>query len=48
MTSGAQTRDGQFIEVSWGFSGVLISSRVFLALRWTTHEKVLGVGVMRC
>jgi hypothetical protein len=29
MTSGAQTSDGLFIEVGWGFRGVPISSRVF-------------------
>jgi hypothetical protein len=29
MTSEAQTREGQFIEVSWGFDGILLGSRVF-------------------
>jgi hypothetical protein len=29
-------------------SGVLLGSRVFLALRWMTLEKVLGVGAVRC
>jgi hypothetical protein len=47
MTSGAQTREGQFVEVSWGFPSILIGSRLFLALRWMTLEKVLGVGAMR-
>jgi hypothetical protein len=47
MTSGAQTREGQFIEVSWGFHGVLIASSLFLPPRWMILEKVLGVGVVR-
>jgi hypothetical protein len=29
MTSGAQTLDGQFVEVGWGFQGVSVGSRVF-------------------
>jgi hypothetical protein len=29
MTSGAQTRDGQFIDVGWGFHGIPVSSKVF-------------------
>jgi hypothetical protein len=47
MTSGAQTRQGQFEEVSWGFHGILVGSRVFLPSRWMMLEKVLGVGVVR-
>jgi hypothetical protein len=43
LTSGAQTRECRFVEVDWGFPIVLVGSRVFLALRWTTLEKVLGV-----
>jgi hypothetical protein len=31
MISGAQTCDGQFVEVSWCFHGILISSRVFFS-----------------
>jgi hypothetical protein len=30
MTSGAQTSDGLFIEVGWGFRGVPISSSLLL------------------
>jgi hypothetical protein len=29
MTSGAQTREGQFVKVGWGFHGVLLGSWVF-------------------
>jgi hypothetical protein len=29
MTSGAQTREGGFIEASWGFHGILLGSQVF-------------------
>jgi hypothetical protein len=29
MTSGAQTREGWFIKVGWGFHGILLVSRVF-------------------
>jgi hypothetical protein len=29
MTSGAQTRDGRYIEVGWGFHVIPVSSRVF-------------------
>jgi hypothetical protein len=47
MTSGTQTKVGQFVEVGWGIHGVLIGSRVFLPLRWTMLEKVLGVGAVR-
>jgi hypothetical protein len=38
MTSGAQTREGQFIDVGHDFHGVLIGSRVFLPPRWMTLE----------
>jgi hypothetical protein len=47
MTSGAQTREGQFVEVGWGFHGILVGSRVFFPSRWTMLEMVLGVGVVR-
>jgi hypothetical protein len=47
MTSGAQTREGQFVEVGWGFHGILVGSSVFFASRWTMLEMVLGVGVLR-
>jgi hypothetical protein len=30
MISWAQTREGQFIEVGWGFQGVLLGSWVFV------------------
>jgi hypothetical protein len=30
-----------------GFYGVLIDYREFLALRWTTLEKVLAVGAVK-
>jgi hypothetical protein len=43
MTSGAQTREGQFVEVNWGIYGVLIGSKVFLPSRWTMLKKVLTV-----
>jgi hypothetical protein len=29
MTSGAQTREGQFVKVGWGFHDILLRSRVF-------------------
>jgi hypothetical protein len=29
MTSGAWTQDGRFVEVGWGFHGLLVGSRVF-------------------
>jgi hypothetical protein len=41
MTSGPQTREGQFIDVGWGFHGVLLGSQVFWALRWTMPETSL-------
>jgi hypothetical protein len=48
MTNGAQTREGWFTEVGWGFYGILVGSRVFLPSRWTMLEKVLGGSVVRC
>jgi hypothetical protein len=36
MTSGAQTGEGWFVEVSQGFQGVLLGSRALWTLRWTT------------
>jgi hypothetical protein len=42
MTSGGQTREGQFIKVGWGFHGVLLVSQVFWALRWMTPGMILG------
>jgi hypothetical protein len=47
MTSGAQTREGQFVEVGRGFHGVFVGSRVFLPSRWSMLEKVVGVGTMK-
>jgi hypothetical protein len=29
MTNGAQTCDGRFVEVGWGFHGIPVGSRVF-------------------
>jgi hypothetical protein len=29
MTIGAQTQDGWFVEVGWGFHGLLLGSQVF-------------------
>jgi hypothetical protein len=41
MTRGAN-EGCWFIEVSWGFHGLLIYFIVFLMLRWMMLEKVLG------
>jgi hypothetical protein len=48
MTSGAQTRGDRFIDVSWGFHGVLSSTRVFWTLSWMTLEKVPGDTTSLC
>jgi hypothetical protein len=48
MTSGAQTRGGWFIEVDWGFHGILVGSRVFWLPRWTMLEKVPDDVVSLC
>jgi hypothetical protein len=48
MTIDAQTREGRFVEVDWGFHGVLVGSKVFLPSRWMMLKKVLGVGAVRC
>jgi hypothetical protein len=38
MTSGTHTREGWFVEVGWGFHGVLLGSQVFfLAPRHSGH-----------
>jgi hypothetical protein len=42
MTSGAQTRDVRFIEVSWGIHGLRLSFWVFLELRWMMTRMILG------
>jgi hypothetical protein len=42
MTSGAQTRGGRFIEVSWGFHSVLLGYQAFWELRWMTPGMSLG------
>jgi hypothetical protein len=47
MISGAQTKEGSFVKVGWGFHGILVCSRVFLLSRWTMLEKVFGVGAVR-
>jgi hypothetical protein len=47
MTSVAQTREGRFVEVGWGFHDILIGSRVFLTSMWMMLEKVLRVGAVR-
>jgi hypothetical protein len=39
MASGPQDREHRFIEVGWGFPGVLLGSR---ALRWRVSGSVLG------
>jgi hypothetical protein len=44
MAREALSRGGQFIEGGWGFLGPLSYSRVFLVMRWTMLEKVLGVA----
>jgi hypothetical protein len=44
MAREAPSRLGQFIEVDWGFHGLLVSSGVFLVPRWMVLEKVLGVA----
>jgi hypothetical protein len=41
-TSGAHTREDRFIEVSWGFHGVVVGSRVLWVLRWTMPGMFLG------
>jgi hypothetical protein len=40
MASWALDRERQFIEVGQGFPGILLGSRPFLVLRWTTPEMV--------
>jgi hypothetical protein len=47
MAREAPSRGGQFVEVGWGFHGLLVYSGVFLVLRWVMLEKVLGVGAVR-
>jgi hypothetical protein len=47
MTSGAQTKEGRFVEIDWGFHGILVGSRVFLLSRWMMLEKVLGISAVR-
>jgi hypothetical protein len=42
MASGAQDREGQFVEVGRSFHGVPIGSRVLWASRWMMLEKVSG------
>jgi hypothetical protein len=48
MTSGAQSRGDRFIDVSWGFHGVLSSTRVFWTPRWMTLEKVPRDTTLLC
>jgi hypothetical protein len=48
MPMGAQTRNGQFIEVSEGFHAILIGSKVFLPPRWIIFEKVPRDVASRC
>jgi hypothetical protein len=38
MTSGAQTREGWFIEVSWGLHGILLGSLVFFLALWHSER----------
>jgi hypothetical protein len=42
MTSGAQDREGQLVEVGRGFPSILLSS---WALRWGVSETVLGAAI---
>jgi hypothetical protein len=42
MTNGAQTKEGRFVEVGWGFHGVLLGSLAFWLLKWTTLGTSLG------
>jgi hypothetical protein len=42
MASGAPDREGRFVEVGQSFLNVLLGTRAFLALSWTTFRKVLG------
>jgi hypothetical protein len=46
MAREAPSRGDHFVEVSWGFHGLLACSGVFLMPRWTTLEKVLGVAAL--
>jgi hypothetical protein len=55
MTSGAQTREGQLVEASWGLtwhsSGLLgghPGSMAFWVLRWMTPGMILGEVALRC
>jgi hypothetical protein len=48
MISGAQTREGQFIEVGRGFHGILNGTRVFLPSRWMVFKKIPGDVALRC
>jgi hypothetical protein len=48
MTSGAQTKEGQFIDVGRDFHGVLIGSRVFLPPRWMMLKKIHGDVALLC
>jgi hypothetical protein len=44
MTREAPSRGGRFVGVGWYLHGLLVYSRVFLALRWMMLEKVLRVA----
>jgi hypothetical protein len=48
MTSGAQTREGRFIEVGWSFHSILLGSRVFWALRWMMLGMILREVASQC
>jgi hypothetical protein len=48
MTSGAQTRQGQFVKVRRGFHGILVCSRVFMLSRWIVPEKIPRDVALRC
>jgi hypothetical protein len=41
MFSGAPDPEDRFVEVGWGFYGLLVCSKVFLTPRWAMLEKVL-------
>jgi hypothetical protein len=44
MAREAPSRGGRFVEVGWGFHGLLVYFRVLLVPRSTVLEKDLGVA----
>jgi hypothetical protein len=45
MVKEAPSKGDWFIEVDWGFHGLLVYSRVFLVPRGTVLEKAHGVAI---